>query len=396
MQQLFITNEAQRYWLDKIDSFQDELKQAAQQEDESGEFCGSTIELLRKIGFPKLTLPKEDGGEGLNAYDVSIILERLASYNAGAALTISWTLMVVGDLYKARQWPEEKLAALAIAIQQGAILNRALSEIATGSPIRGGRPSTSAVRVNNKWILNGRKSYTTGAYALDYFLVSTWVEELESIVFFLVSKHLPGVRVEENWDVISMRATGSHDVVFEDVELALSDLVEIPKQMKKVAPQGWGLFIPAVYLGIAKAARDYAVEFSVNHAPTSIQGTISDLPNVQSAIGEIDLQLAQMRFVLYGVANAFTDESKVATITHEAGIAKHTVVNGAIAIIDKAMRVVGARSLQQTNPLQRHYRDIRAGLHNPPMDDITIANLAKQAIDEMKLKGAKEYEIQKV
>ena len=45
------------------------------------------------------------------------------------------------------------------------------------------------------------------------------------------------------------------------------------------------------------------------------------------------------------------------------------------------MRLVGAKSLQRSNPLQRYYRDVRAGLHNPPMDDITIKRLAETAIE---------------
>jgi alkylation response protein AidB-like acyl-CoA dehydrogenase len=50
------------------------------------------------------------------------------------------------------------------------------------------------------------------------------------------------------------------------------------------------------------------------------------------------------------------------------------------------MRIVGAKSLQLSNPLQRYYRDVRAGLHNPPMDDMTISNLAQAAIKEIKNK----------
>lgn len=46
------------------------------------------------------------------------------------------------------------------------------------------------------------------------------------------------------------------------------------------------------------------------------------------------------------------------------------------------MRIVGAKSLQMERPLQRYYRDIRAGLHNPPMDDVTITKLAKKAREE--------------
>ena len=46
------------------------------------------------------------------------------------------------------------------------------------------------------------------------------------------------------------------------------------------------------------------------------------------------------------------------------------------------MRLVGAKSLQRSNPLQRYYRDVRAGLHNPPMDDLTIKRLADAAIEQ--------------
>lgn len=49
-----------------------------------------------------------------------------------------------------------------------------------------------------------------------------------------------------------------------------------------------------------------------------------------------------------------------------------------------AMRIVGARSLSKASPLQRYYRDVRAGLHNPPMDDMTIAELATRAIERIR------------
>lgn len=54
------------------------------------------------------------------------------------------------------------------------------------------------------------------------------------------------------------------------------------------------------------------------------------------------------------------------------------------------MRIVGAKSLQRTNPLQRYYRDVRAGLHNPPMDDMTIKKLALTALEEDKNKINKD------
>jgi alkylation response protein AidB-like acyl-CoA dehydrogenase len=64
------------------------------------------------------------------------------------------------------------------------------------------------------------------------------------------------------------------------------------------------------------------------------------------------------------------------------GAVKLSVVNKALEAVDLAMRVAGARSLSRKNPLQRYYRDVRAGLHNPPMDDMTIMQLADKSIKE--------------
>ena len=70
-------------------------------------------------------------------------------------------------------------------------------------------------------------------------------------------------------------------------------------------------------------------------------------------------------------------------LNQELGAAKHIVTNAAIRIVDQAMRLVGAKSLDLSNPLQRYYRDVRAGLHNPPMDDMVISKLAHAAIEDM-------------
>ena len=86
------------------------------------------------------------------------------------------------------------------------------------------------------------------------------------------------------------------------------------------------------------------------------------------------------RHFIYSVAEKFEDASTKGQIKNELGAAKNIVVNSAIEIVDLAMRIVGAKSLQNNNPLNRYYRDVRAGLHNPPMDDMTLTKLAKSAI----------------
>lgn len=406
MQQLFIKNDKQREWLKRLATLKEDIKGRAAYNDEENVFPSKNINSLREIGYTKLTLPEEFGGAGFSLYDAILLQETLGSYDGSTALSVGWSLLTVGELFENRYWDPEKLGFLAERVNNGAILNRAVSEVATGSPIRGGRPGTTAKQVNGKWRINGRKSYTTASPELDYFITSAWIEEKETMGFFLIPREAKGLSIDETWDVISMRGTGSHDLVLENVEVNASDLVEIPSYSTGFKLNGWLLIVPATYLGIAQAARDYALHFATTHSPNSIKGTIAQLPNVQNLLGEIELELAVARFSLYGAAESYQEAKRNGIeqdnenkevgehIVNAVNTAKYVVTNSAINIVDKAMRLAGARSLQRTNPLQRYYRDVRAGLHNPPMDDMTITKLAEAAIKHSE--GANKNEKEKV
>jgi len=378
--QLFIKTDDQRQWLAKLATVEQSFKDRAQQIDEDSVFPFENFKKLRKIGYTKITLPKEFGGEGLSVYDAILLHETLSSYCGSTGLAASWSIQNIGEIFENRYWQSDTLTSFGEQVKNGATVNRAVSEFAMGSPVRGGKPATSAKHDGEDYVINGRKNYTSGAPDLDYFLVSAWIEDDNQLGFFLIPKTAQGVTVENTWDVASMRGTGSDDLVLQNVRVASSSLVEIPSYSTGFKLNGWLLLIPATYLGIAQAARDYAVKFATEHSPNSIQGTIAELPNVQTLIGEMDLALTNARFTLYGVAALYEDPAKKSEIINEVNIAKHVVTNTAIEVVDKAMRLVGAKSLQRANPLQRYYRDVRAGLHNPPMDDLTIKRLAETAI----------------
>ena len=384
MKELFIKTEQQRFWLEQLASIANPIKEKAREVDEQSRFPFEAHNLLLQIGYPKLTLPREYGGEGISVYDMVLIQETLASYDENASLSLGWTLGVVGELYEKKLWTEQLLGFFAQEVKEGATVNRAASEATTGSPTRGGRPGTNAVSIKEGWLINGRKGYTTASPVLDYFLTSAWVEEKGQVGYFLIHKDVPGLKIEENWEMSAMRGTSSHDLVLHDVVVPHDYLVELPNAASGGNINGWFLHIPATYLGIAQAARDYALHFANHHQPNSLKAPISTLPNVQQLLGDIELKLQQARFVIYGVAEAYDDPNRKGALTNEIAVAKHTVTNLAIDIVDKAMRIVGAKSLQLTNPLQRYYRNVRAGLHNPPMDDMTIMKLAASAIEQQK------------
>ncbi len=334
---------------------------------------------LKEIGYPALTISKKYGGGGISLSEMLYLQAIIGKADGSTALSIGWHMGIMKHLSENKVWSEDKFAQVAKnVVANGSLLNNAASEPATGSPTRGGKPETYAKKTKQGWVINGRKTFTTLAPVLDYFVVSASIDGSEEVGNFLIKRESAGVSIDETWDSIAMRGTGSHDLVLENVNVEKDNLVENLTNGKRKAA-GWLLHIPACYFGIARAAQEYANQFARTYSPNSISGTISDLPNVKQKMGEMELTMLEAKHFLFSVARKWdeADENTRQTMGPELSAVKLSVVNKALHVVDLAMRIAGARSLSEKNPLQRYYRDVRAGLHNPPMDDMTIMNLAK-------------------
>lgn len=345
--------------------------------DLEGTFPYTNFEDLKEKNFLSLTIPTEYGGKGINLLEYLKIQELLAQGDAPTALSLGWHLGVLLEAAENRHWKNKSFVKLSREIvNKKVLINLAQTERATGSPSRGGIPTTTAVRERNGWRLNGRKAFTSMALALDYSIVTADINHTGEKGFILLDHKLDGVRVEETWDSISMRGTKSDDLILENV-LVDEDALLFLEDRSKMTPRGWYLQVPAVYIGIAAAARDYAIKFASEYSPTTLPGPIKEVPEVRRKIGEIELELFNARQVLYAVARKWIEQPEQRIFMgSELAAVKHIATNSSNRVVDLAMRIVGARSLSAQNPLQRHFRDVRAGLHNPPTDDAIVYSLA--------------------
>ncbi|MCA1038192.1 acyl-CoA/acyl-ACP dehydrogenase [Bacillus infantis] len=359
------------------------FNERSRSQENRGSFPHKNILDLKASGYTSLTVPADQGGKDISLLEMIRLQEKLAEGDGSTALAIGWHMGITKNLGEKRKWDDNLFSFLCREILEGKLINSAATERQTGSPARGGRPQTEAVLKNGKWVISGRKTFTTMAPALDYFIVSAFIPSEDKTGNFLVPRKTEGLSIEETWDSVSMRGTGSHDLVLDEVSIEKSFLAETLGNDKKA--NGWLLHIPAVYLGIAQAAQDYAAGFAKNYSPNSIEGTISDIPSVQQKIGEMELELMRAREFLYAAADRWdrADANERESMQPLLGAVKLAVTNAALAVADLAIRVVGARSLSEQNPLQQYYLDIRAGLHNPPMDDMTISLLARNALSRL-------------
>ncbi len=365
----------------------------ANEYDWAGKFPVENYKDLHASGYLTLTVPRDFGGWGADLLEVSLAQQQLAQGDASTALVMSMHLANIAKLAENVTGPNPFFECLCrTVVADGAMINTAASEPATGSPSRGGRPTTTAKRQDDgSWRITGRKSFTTGSPVLSFFIVSCSIEDSTSLTplsidrgSFLIPRTAEGLQVKETWNSLGMRGSGSNDLILENVHMDAEALVDtqIPTnpdaQMRQAA---WSFPTTAVYLGIATAARNEALAFARKRKPTSLDKPISSVPHIQEKAAKIELALLQSRAVFYGIADQFSSDPNSIPPSQFAA-AKYLVSNYAIEIVDTAMRLMGAASLSMTLPMQRYYRDVRAGLQHPPIDDAALAMIGKTALEE--------------
>ncbi|GAC1432893.1 MAG: acyl-CoA dehydrogenase family protein [Ktedonobacteraceae bacterium] len=365
----------------------------ANENDWAGRFPIENYKDLQASGYLTLTVPRDFGGWGADLLEVSLAQQQLAQGDGATALVMSMHLANVAKLAENATGPNAFFERLCHAVvNDGAIINNAASEPATGSPSRGGKPTTIARRQEDgSWRITGRKSFTTGSPILTFFIVSCSIEDTTNLSAlgadrgsFLIPRTAQGLQVKETWNSLSMRGSGSNDIILDNVHVDADAFVDaqIPTNAAlQTRLAAWSFPTTAVYLGIATAARNEAIAFARKRKPTSLDKPIASVPHIQEKAAKMELALLQSRAVFYGIAAQFSAAPDSIPASQFAA-AKYLVSNHAIDIVDSAMRLMGAASLSMTMPMQRYYRDVRAGLQHPPMDDAAIAAIGKYALEE--------------
>lgn len=368
------------------DELADIAASQADAHDRDNTFPFDTFAELKRAGYLALTVPEEFGGRGATPLELMLAQERLARGSGSVALGATMHLTVVAGLSSGRGFPpdlEQRIYREVVAT--GATINSAASEPDLGSPSRGGMYATTAVRDGDGWRINGRKNWTTLAPVLDYTIVLlSEVQEDGAKIRgnFLVPMNLPGVRIDETWDNLGMRATGSHDVVYDNVFVTDDYRLPPSTEAPNTTVSRWSLVGSAVYLGIAGAARDWIVDYAKNRRPAGMPGPIAELPAVQARIAQIEVLLLEARALLYSTIETWENYPEHRTrIGWQFAAAKHAVTNHAVEITDLAMRVAGSAGQFRRYPLERYFRDVRSGLGNPPIDDIALSIVGRAALD---------------
>ncbi|AVJ18375.1 acyl-CoA dehydrogenase [Serratia sp. MYb239] len=351
----------------------EQLAQQAAALDRSGEFPHANLALLHEYGLLGLACEQRYGGADANLPTLQQVVSAIAQGEPSTALIVCMQYLHHLRLAANPKWPEALRSAISqSAVQHGALINSLRVEPELGSPARGGLPRTVATRTSAGWRLNGHKLYTTGIDGLSWLAIWARSDDANPQVgTWLVPRNSPGITIKRSWDHLGMRASGSHEVILHDVAVPLSHAADIypadrppPPDTAQIraAANAHAALLPAIYDGVAQAARRWLIAWLQQRTPTSLGAPLASLARVQETVGQIDgLLLVNQSLLRQAAAQAFS--------TEQANLAKVTITENAIAAVEKALTQSGNHGLTRHNPLERHYRNVLCGRVHTPQND---------------------------
>jgi L-evernosamine nitrososynthase len=337
-----------------------ELAARAAEHDRAGTYPFEAIAALKAAGYFAAPVPVELGGLGVSsAHDLVVASSRLARGDASVAIGVNMHLVAVLNMERRRRSGDERRArAFAASLEQvvrdGVILAAAISE--PGQDLT--RPGTVATRTQTGWRIDGRKWFCTMSPAATHLYVAVTHEN--RYAYATVPTDAPGVTINDDWDALGMRASGSNSVSFDGVELPESAVrggfaagEPLPYMERNLVA---GLFHASASLGIAEASDELARRRVPGDARARMQ------------VADNAIDLATARAVLSRSAALIDDEADDTEALFAESQAAKAFVNGAAGrVVERSLALSGGVGYLNGSPLARAYRDVKAATFMHPL-----------------------------
>ncbi|MDX2170260.1 MAG: acyl-CoA dehydrogenase family protein [Deltaproteobacteria bacterium] len=379
-----LLSDAQRALLAKAERLAADFATRAEQHDRDGSFPHENFAALHAAGWLRLPLPVELGGGGLTLYDFCLLQEALGRGCGPTALGVNMHAYNLGGGLHLFTEAFRRRVADAV-VRDGAVVASSLSEPAASL----GAPQVTAHKVAGGYRVSGRKYFCTLAPVLRFFLFNARLEGfaqpgLSGTVTLAAERGSVGMQVVESWDALGMRASGSHDIDFADCFIPDECLIGTEgagSEGGMVCLPWYALGIAAVYTGVAGAAFDFTVDYLRQRRLHPLPATVAHLPGAQFDVAEMQIQLETARALIYKTAAEITRGADFgAALLPAVATPQYVATRAALDVVARAMQVVGGPSLFRRLPLERWYRDVRAGTLHPFTHSWLLEMIGKTAL----------------
>jgi len=358
-----------------------EFAERAAQHDHDNTFVAENYARMKETGYTRLAIPEEFGGLGASMRQVLYAQAELAKGCGSTALAIAMHhYNMLALVYRWKHGAEGVAASLRKIADNNLI-------VMTSGGSDGIWPSATATRTEGGFLFSGRKVFCSQAPIADLMTTMARYDDPSDgpvVLMAAVPLRQPGIEMIETWDTLGMRGTQSNDLVLNDVFVSDTQIAARRAWGRNDPPLRNALIhfapvVASVYWGIAAGARDEAVAAVIKRSER-IGSVLADSA-IQRQVGEIDARLQAAWWALIGAVTEIGDDYALDEQTaNTVVIGKREVVNAATAIVDMAMDLAGGGSYFRRSPIERAYRDVRAGKFHPLTPEKTLLHAGRLAL----------------
>jgi len=325
--------------------------------DEEGCYPREALQTAVKEGWTAFNIPKEYGGNKKDNLTGCILIEEVSRACLSSSCVITMAFLGSAPFLIAGN-ENQKMRYLPLIAKGEKASSFALTEPHAGSDA--GAISSTAVRKDGGYIINGHKCFIGNAGESDIYVVFAKTDlnqKTRGISAFIVEKGTPGFKIGSIAKKMGINGQRTGELFFENCWVPEENLLGEEGRAFRIAMQTLDqsrIFIAAQGLGLAQAALDAAAR----HAVDRIQfGTpIAEHQGVMFKISEMATNIHAGRLMTYDAA-ALLDAGM--PVTKEAAMAKYYTSETANKVAYQAVQIFGGRGFLKGFPVERYYRDAR-------------------------------------
>ena len=320
------------------------------------------VERLVDAGMVGMTIPEDYGGRGASWLDAVVVIEEMSKACAVTGRIAVETNMGAISAVMAYGSDEQKRMA-ADMVLKGDKPAICITEPGAGSSA--GEMATRADRRGNRYVLNGGKHWITGGGVSRLHLIFARVfdeqGEEEGIGGFLaIRDETEGLRIVGREPTMGLRGIPEAEIAFEEMEVPPSMMLMPPRGLRKGfadlmnAYNSQRVGAATVALGVAEGAYRLALNWSGERH--QFGRPINEFQGLQWKLADMSIRLAASRALVHAAARSgeggFPDMLMAAQ-------AKVLTSESAVAVVNDALQLFGARGYSRNRPLERMARDVR-------------------------------------
>lgn len=364
--------------IDRVMELADQFREQAVEAERLGQLTDATVKNMKAIGNIRLLQPAAYSGYEVHPREFAETVMATAALDPAAG----WVNGVVGVHPYQLAYADPKVAQEIWATDHDTWIASPYAPQGVAKPVDGG------------YLFNGRWQFSSGTDACEWIILGAMVGDADGRpvmppqILHMILPRSDYQIVDDSWDVVGLRGTGSKDVIVRDAFVPAYRTMDGMKVMdgtaqieagmtKTLYKMPWSTMFPlgisAATIGICEGA--LAAHLDYQRERVNASGVaVKDDPYVMYAVGEAAADIEASRQALLANVDRIydmVDAGKEVTFAERAAVRRSQIkaVWRAVMAVDQIFSRSGGNALRMDKPLQRYWRDAHAGvahaIHTP-------------------------------